>query len=237
MIYAGILAGGRGKRMGYTEMPKQFLLLRGKPILIHTLEKFLLNPRFHGIYIGAVVDWVSHTRDIVAKYIGDDPRIQVVEGGTDRNGTIMNILSYIEETRGLEEEDIIVTHDAVRPFVTHRIIEENIQAALECGACDTAIPATDTIVRSLDGKLLLEIPPRPEYYQGQTPQSFHIRRLRENFDSLTKEERGILTDACKICVLRGDVVKMVQGEVFNIKVTTPYDLKIAEAILEEDICD
>lgn len=237
MIYAGILAGGQGKRMGHTNMPKQFLMLVDKPIIIHTIEKFLLNSRFEKVFVGCVKEYMEHTKDIIHKYIGSTDRIEVCEGGSDRNGTIMNICDAIESQFGIEENDVIVTHDAVRPFLTHRIIEDNINAALQFGACDTIIPATDTIVRSNDGNMLTEIPPRDKFYQGQTPQSFRIRTLRDNYNALTQEEKSVLTDACKICVLKGTQVKVVLGEVFNIKVTTPYDLEVARAILKEGMAD
>lgn len=232
MIYAGILAGGQGKRMGYTDMPKQFMALAGKPIIIHTLEKFLLSDRFDAIYVGCVPDWIAHTRDIIQKYIGPCDRIVLCEGGKDRNGTIMRITEAIERDRGLTDEDIVVTHDAVRPFLTHRIINQNIDAALEFGACDTIIPATDTIVHSVDGEFLTAIPDRTQMFQGQTPQSFNIRLLRDTFASLTEEEKRILTDACKILVLKGKAVKVVAGEVFNMKITTPYDLKVAASVVK-----
>ncbi len=234
MIYAGILAGGHGKRMGYVDMPKQFLMLGGKPVIIHTVEKFLLNTRFEKIYIGVVKDWISHTEDIIRKYIGKNDRLCICEGGADRNGTIMNIIRQIEENFGVTDEDVIVTHDAVRPLLSHRIIEDNIDAALEAGACDTVIPASDTIVHSSKGDFLDEIPDRSKIYQGQTPQSFNINLLKKSFANLDENSKAILTDACKICVLQGVKVRVVLGEVYNIKITTPYDLKVANAILKED---
>jgi len=237
LIYAGILAGGTGKRMGYVDTPKQFLDLGGKPLIIHTLEKFLLNARFEKIYVGVVKDWITHTEDIIMKYIGGNGRICVCEGGRDRNGTIMNIIRRIEESYGLRDEDIIVTHDAVRPLLSHRIIEDNIDAALSCGACDTIIPATDTIVHSLDAEYLEEIPDRKKIYQGQTPQSFNINLIKKCFSNLSESDKKVLTDACKICVLQGIKVKVVLGEVYNIKITTPYDLKVANAILKEDLSE
>lgn len=96
----------------------------------------------------------------------------MIEGGATRNDTIMNAISHIEKLYGMDEETIIVTHDSVRPFVTHRILEENIRYAKETGACDTVIPATDTIVESADHEVISNIPDRSRMYQGQTPQSF-----------------------------------------------------------------
>jgi D-ribitol-5-phosphate cytidylyltransferase len=95
------------------------------------------------------------------------------------------------------------------------------------------VEAYDTIVQSDDGQFLTQIPKRDIMYQGQTPQSFKIKKLVELYESLTEEQKSILTDACKIFTLFGEKVKIVRGEVFNVKITTPFDLKVANAILQE----
>ncbi|WP_026575888.1 IspD/TarI family cytidylyltransferase [Bacillus sp. UNC438CL73TsuS30] len=235
MIYAEILAGGKGTRMGNIHMPKQFLTLNGKPIIIHTIEKFLLNDRFDKILVMSPKEWINHTKDIIKKNIGEHDRIVVLEGGSDRNESIMNGVRYIKENHGIFDEDVIITHDSVRPFLTHRIIDENIDAALKYGAVDTVIEAIDTIIQSVDGESISDIPVRNTMYQGQTPQSFNIQKLVGYYEALTDEQKEILTDAAKIFALNGEKVRLVRGEVFNIKVTTPYDLKVANAIITEKI--
>ncbi|MBQ6412435.1 MAG: 2-C-methyl-D-erythritol 4-phosphate cytidylyltransferase [Ruminococcus sp.] len=234
MIFAVILAGGTGSRMGSTDMPKQFLEIKGKPILNHTVEKFLPNPKFEKIIVLSPKAWLGHTREIIRKYTGKSDKIVVIEGGATRNETIMNAIRYIDGQYGLDDDTVIVTHDSVRPFLTHRIIEENIAAAQQYGACDTVIPATDTIVEG-NGTAITAIPDRRKMYQGQTPQSFKAKLLRDAYDSLSAEEKDILTDAAKILVMKGKEVRLVQGETFNIKITYPYDLKIARSLLDEDI--
>jgi 2-C-methyl-D-erythritol 4-phosphate cytidylyltransferase len=233
VIYAEILAGGKGTRMGNTNMPKQFLTLKNKPIVVHTVEKFILHDRFDKILIVSPKEWIHHTKDIIQKFLPADDRLIVVEGGKDRNESIMSGIRYIEQNFGLNDDDIIVTHDSVRPFITHRIIQENIDAALKYSAVDTVIPAIDTIAESKDGEWISTIPVRSTMYQGQTPQSFNIKKLVAYYNALSDEQKAILTDACKIFTLHGDRVRIVKGEMFNIKITTPYDLKIAEALLEE----
>ncbi len=230
-IYGVILAGGQGTRMGNSDKPKQFLEVGGRPVLIHTVEKFAVNPDFYQIIVLAPKQWLAYTKDIIRKYIRRCENIVVIEGGNTRNETIMNAIQYIEDEGELTEDTVIVTHDSVRPFVTYRIIEENIRYARECGACDTVIPASDTIVESRDGSFISNIPERKKMYQGQTPQSFKAKRLREIYQSLTEEEREILTDACKIYVLKNEPVHLVEGDVSNIKITYPHDLRVAEAIL------
>lgn len=235
MIFGAILAGGIGKRMNMANgMPKQFLMLGDKPIIIHTIEKFLLCQKIDKVFVGVHEDWIIYMNDIVNKYIENKYKVRIVSGGKDRNGTIMNVANAIEEEFGKSDEHIIVTHDAVRPFITLRIIEENIDTAIKYDACDTVIPATDTIVVSQDDDKISDIPNRKNMYQGQTPQSFKISLLKKLYADLTDNEKEILTDACKICVVRNIPVKLVLGETSNMKITTISDYKIAQALLKEE---
>ncbi len=233
MIFGAILAGGVGSRMNISDMPKQFLDLGEKPIIVHTLEKFKLCSRLDHIYLGVHPDWLTHTNDLIEKYLGKAAaeNVHVVAGGTDRNSTIFNIISDIEKNFGESEDNIIITHDSVRPFVTQRMIEENIDAAIKYGAVDTVTSAIDTIVESDDGEFIKGIPNRQKMYQGQTPQSFKISVLKKLYSELTDDEKAILTDACKICIVKGYPVYMVEGEISNIKITTVSDYKIAQAMV------
>ena len=231
MIYGVVLAGGVGSRMGNVGKPKQYLLVGGKPILIHTLEKFYMQSDFEKVLVLCPAEWMTHTKNLVKKYIRDTGRVIVLAGGETRNETIMNAIRYIESEGKLDEETIIVTHDSVRPFVTQRILEENIRYAKEYGACDTAVAATDTIVCSDDNVVISYIPERRRMYQGQTPQTFKALKFKNLYYALSEEEKAVLTDAAKIFVMKGEKVPIVNGEVFNIKITYPYDLRVAEALL------
>ena len=230
-IYGVVLAGGKGTRMGNVEKPQQFMEIGDKPIIVHTIEKFVANTQFEKVLVLSPKQWIKHTQDLVRKYIPGSDHVVVIEGGSTRNETIMNAIAYIEKSGKLDADTIIVTHDSVRPFVTHRILEENIRYAKEFGACDTVIPATDTIVESKDHQLITSIPDRSTMYQGQTPQSFKAMHLRDLYESLSDTEREILTDACKILVIKGEQVHLVEGEESNIKITYPYDMRVAEALL------
>ena len=232
MIFGGILAGGTGSRMNISDMPKQFLNLGDKPIIIHTLEKFLVCPQIDYIYIGVHENWLLHMEDLIEKYIKiKKESIRVVAGGEDRNSTIMNIIAAIEKDFGESDENYIVTHDSVRPFITARILKDNVDAVLKYKACDTVVSAVDTIVMSEDGNVISEIPDRKKMYQGQTPQSFQINLLKALYAKLSDEEKSILTDACKICVVRQTPVYLVEGENSNLKITTVSDYKIAQAMV------
>ena len=233
MVYAVILAGGVGSRMG-GDKPKQYLTVKDKPIIVYTIEKFFAVPDFEKIIVLCPKQWVEHTKNLIEKHIAPaSDKSAVNKGVHTRNETIMNAIAYIEEHYTIDDDSVIVTHDSVRPFVTHRIIEENIKYAQEYGACDTVVPATDTIVKSMDNEIISEIPDRSKMYQGQTPQSFKIKKLKSLYEGLSEEEKTILTDAAKIFVIKGEKVHLVEGEVSNTKITYPYDLRVAETLISE----
>lgn len=239
MIFGAIVAGGVGNRMNLSGLPKQFLPLgeSQKPIIIHTLEKFLICEKLDFIYLGVNKDWLGYAEELLDKYGIDKGKVFIVPGGKDRNLTILNIIEAIEKNHGESAEHIIVTHDAVRPFVTRRMINENIEAAKECGASDTVVKAVDTIIESKDGEFISFVPQRSYMYQGQTPQTFNMSELKKLYNDLTDEEKSMLTDACKIFSFRKRPVKLVEGDAFNIKITTVSDYKIAKAIIGGSLRD
>ncbi|MDR2623949.1 MAG: 2-C-methyl-D-erythritol 4-phosphate cytidylyltransferase [Methanobrevibacter sp.] len=233
MIYAQIMAAGVGKRMGNTKLPKQFLTLGGKPILIHTIEKFTLHNDFEKIIVSAPNEWIDYTLDIIAKHELEDERIKVIEGRKERNDTLYSAIDFIEKEYGIMNDDVLLVHDAVRPFVTKKIINDNIKMSKDYLCVNTVIPAIDTIIRGFNNEVV-EIPVRDFMYQGQTPQTFNINALKKSFNLLTNEEKKSLSESCKIMHLKGYKVKMVNGDALNIKITTQHDLRIANAIIEEE---
>ena len=232
MIFGALLAGGVGSRMNIESMPKQFLPLGSKPVFVHTLQKFQMVSRFDAIYVGVHKDWLDFARESAAEASLGSVPVHIVAGGEDRNGTIMSIIAGIEERYGAVDDAVIVTHDSVRPFVKVSTIEANISALADCDACDTVIPATDTIVESDKGLFIDSIPERRRMFQGQTPQSFRIGALKEVYGRLSEDDRRILTDACKMFVMANRPVKLVEGDVTNIKLTMVMDYKVAQAMLE-----
>ena len=214
--------------------PKQYLEVGGKPILVRSVEQFACREDMACVLVLTPEDWVSYTRDLLLQYgmgTGDVP-VTVLTGGATRNDTLRNAIDYLEKHFELGEDSVFVTHDAVRPFLTQQMIDDNIAAVEEYGACGTCIPATDTIVVSEDGTVISDIPDRSRLHQMQTPQSFRPLKLKELMDSLTPEEEAVLTDGCKIYLLKGEPVAMVPGAVTNIKITYPSDLAFAEAFLK-----
>lgn len=232
MVFGGILAGGTGSRMGNYTVPKQFLDLNGKPIVIHVIEKFLVHSELDRVIVGVNANWTEYMRDLQRKYFPNAEALNIVEGGSDRNSTI---LAIIEEAKrlGATAEDVIVTHDSVRPFVTLKMISDNVAAAEKYGVCDTVIPATDTIVYSENNKYITDIPVRSNVYQGQTPQSFKIGLFEQVYERMSEEELNLVTDACKMFMLKGYEVYLVDGSVSNMKITYPFDYKLAQIMMEK----
>ena len=229
MIYAVLLAAGSGSRMKTSTIPKQFLEIRGEPILRLAVDKFLACPRIESIVVVAPSIWMSHTRDVLSH-----PRYaacHVCEGGKTRQESLYNAVRYIDERYETSDSDLVISHDVARPFVSLRVIEENIRALERFDACDTVIPATDTIVVSEDNTLVSAIPDRRTMYQGQTPQSFRLKTYLRLYATLDKDYLDRVTDAARILKENGCTVGLVQGDVFNIKITTEYDFNIASFLI------
>ena len=237
MVIAGIVAGGIGSRMGNRAVPKQFLEIGKKPMIIHTIEKFLVSSDIDYVVVGVHHEWVDYMEDLLKKYLYDEKRVVVTAGGNDRNDTILRIIEKADQLWNIDDDTIFVTHDAVRPFVSLKIIEENVEAAKQYGVCDTVIVATDTIVRSSNHSHITDIPVRDEMYQGQTPQSFQYGLFKKVYESMSEEELNIVTDACKLFFLRDYKVHLVEGSILNFKITYPFDLKIAKNMLGENTND
>lgn len=227
MNAAIILGGGKGVRF-MAAVPKQFVHLGSKPIVQHTFEAFYFHPEIDVICITLPKEKVGSVR---TKYSTEypDKKIIVAEGGESRQESTANALQALGEI--LSAEDIVLIHDAVRPFISPRIISDNIKYALEFGAVDTVIPAEDTIVESEDQERIHQIPPRKRFYSGQTPQSFRYGLISRVYSETSSEDMRAVTDDASLVLKSGKPVHLVPGEKQNFKITTPWDLSLAEALL------
>lgn len=230
MNYGLVLAGGVGSRME-SDIPKQFLKVHGHTILSYTVQVFLANSSLDTVIVLVPAEWVEETKKILSDDLGETPRLVITAGGKSRNETIMKGIAYIRAADKDCEEAVLVTHDAARPFVTGDIIDANIKALEQYPACATAVPATDTILQSLDGRTIDAIPDRAVLYSAQTPQSFRLGAFEALYQALSEKEKKTLTDAAKVFVLKGKEVALVRGIHENIKITYPGDLALAEGWL------
>lgn len=233
MVYAAILAGGRGTRMGGA-LPKQYLELCGTPILIHTVRAFLACPAVDTVLLCVPSDYIGYTRQILLGYpdtARETARIAVTAGGDDRTGSLENACRFFEANAVITPEDILMTHDCVRPFVTNDMILDSIQKARDAGGATAAVPCVDTICVSRGGQWIDDVPDRSTLYSVQTPQTFRMTEFCEKLYSLTPGERERVTDASAVLRLRNAPVALSLGSPSNIKITHPDDIPTGEAIL------
>jgi ribitol-5-phosphate 2-dehydrogenase (NADP+) / D-ribitol-5-phosphate cytidylyltransferase len=219
-ISALLLLGGSGSRFG-SSLPKQFHRLSGKKIYFYALEALIQSSLFDEILLVCHKDW----KEEIAQETKEWPFIRVVEGGNTRQES-----SY----RGLLQcstPDLVLIHDGVRPFVSQRILFDNMQQALLHGAVDTCIASFDTIIHSEDQLSLTSIPERKTLLRGQTPQTFSYPLILSAHKRALEKNLCHISDDCRLVVEMGKKVFIVPGEETNIKITSPLDLFLAEQIL------
>lgn len=217
-VTAALLMGGTGLRFN-SPIPKQFLLLGGKPVYLHALETLIASQLFDEILIVCHKDFIHRVEEETKG------KARVIEGGLSRQAS-----SYAAIIASHPSSDYILFHDAVRPFITTSLLEAHIAEVIKHSAVDTCIPATDTMVCSQDGKMISSIPPRAQYFRGQTPQSFALPLIQRAHEEAMKADfTG--TDDCGLIFRLGEPLYMVEGSEENMKITTEIDLHLAEQIL------
>lgn len=228
MICAAMLAGGIGSRLKQG-IPKQFVKINNKPILVHSIEIFLKVVEFDKIIVSSPKKYINKTKELMEDYFPQNDKIVVIEGGATRNGTILNSIQYMKN-QNCEKDSILVTHDASRIFVTEVLIKDSIKYAIEVGASSPVIPAIDVIFESKEEGKLTNIPLRKNLYHSQTPQSFNIDKFLKIYDDLSQEEIAKLDEAMMLFFLRDADVKLFPGDSGNFKITRPFDIVVAESI-------
>ncbi|MES2199371.1 MAG: D-ribitol-5-phosphate cytidylyltransferase [Chlamydiota bacterium] len=224
-IVAILLMGGQGERFN-SPLPKQFHPIGGKPVFIHTLETFIKMNVFTKIILPCPTEWQETALTLISS-LPYKEHIQVISGGSCRQeSSYLSLLSCDGDT------DYVVIHDAVRPFVSQKILQENIEQALLHGAVDTCIPSADTLVHSLEGDWINNIPLRKEFLRGQTPQSFSFKLILEAHKKALTEKLENSSDDCSLVKSFGHPVKIVMGSEHNIKITSELDLFLAERLLQ-----
>jgi len=212
---------------------KQFTELGGTPILIHTLRKFAASPRVSEIFVALRRDEMVGFRELLEAEAKDilRKRVELVEGGEHRQHSVANALAAVSAGAG----DIILVHDAVRPFVTTKIIDDVIRGAEKHGAAIAGMPAVDTVKqveRTADGALITSTVPRERVVMAQTPQGFRYEILKKAFDEAAAD--GFIgTDEASLIERSGREVAVVMGSARNLKITTPADMELAEFYLRQ----
>ena len=230
MNIAIIFAGGSGIRMG-AGVPKQFLEINGKPVIIHTLQLFQYHREIDKIYISIIADYQDYMEELVADYRLSKVAA-VLPGGETAQDSIYNALQLAaQENPG---DSVVLIHDGVRPFVERSVISENIKAVKEYGNAITCTPCFETILISHDGVHVEDVPERCNAYAAQAPQSFFLKDIIAAHDVIRRRPEGYdnMVDACTIIRSQGMTAHMVEGNRGNIKVTTPEDVYQFRALLQ-----
>jgi len=232
-----IPAAGLGTRMASPAKArkpagtKQFTELQGKPILIRTLLKFAKHPEIAEIYVALRKEEIAPFRSRLEREAPEvlTKKTVLLEGGEHRQQSVANALAQVSGG----EADVVLVHDAVRPFVTDEMIHEVIEAAKKHGAAIAGVPAVDTVKqveRTAEGALIKTTIPREKVVMAQTPQGFQYAVLKKAFNEATAD--GFMgTDEASLVERSGHPVAVVMGSAQNIKITTPADLELAEFYL------
>lgn len=231
MNYALLLAGGKGTRMGNTGIPKQFLTIQDKPIIIYTLEKLLNCPKIHKIIIVCNKNYLDYLKDLLEEYNYRE-KIDITPGGKNRLQSVLNGLNFIKDKYGIKEEDVFLAHDAVRMFVNSRIIEENIKYARKYGAASTVWPVEETIVIENTENMLYQAYPREKMYRDQSPQTYNIKKFLTATSKIPSTELNKYTDLSENLFQNNLQVYPVLGVKENIKITHQFDLVLASCLLK-----
>lgn len=231
-----ILAGGTGSRMG-ADKPKQFLPLGGRMVIEHTVEAFEHHENIDAIVIVVHPDWLEQMRSTVKKNSWLKVTA-VVAGGKERYHSSLAAMKAASEIDG----DVrLLIHDAARPLVSARIIDEVVSALDNMGAVAVGLPSVDTIweVGNDDSGSLPhvdKVPPRNKMYRAQTPQAFRLHELQEAYSTALQHHGFTPTDDCGVYreAFPNRPVAVVCGEERNLKITTPHDLRWAEFLIENN---
>ena len=231
---AVVLAAGVGKRM-QSDVPKQYLLLKDKPILWYALNTFEKSEVIDSIILVVGKGEIPYCRENMVEKYGFKKVEQIIEGGAERFLSVWEALKVIKEQ---PEPGYVFIHDGARPFVTEKIVADTYDAAKNYGGCVAAMPVKDTIKIADGDGFGIKTPNRKTVWMVQTPQTFRkdliveaYGQLIENLEELEKQGVQITDDAMVVETMKQMPVKLVDASYENIKITTPEDIKIGESLL------
>ena len=233
--YAAILAGGVGNRMHSATIPKQFLTLGDRPIIIWTIQKIIRSQAFDHLYVAIHPEWKDYLRDLIDRWEINTDSMTIVSGGKERLDSIENVVDAIYDAHTVDPDDKILIHDAVRPFITDQIIQDSLRALDRHPAVVAAIPATDTMLWIENGTRVDSMPDRSKLFNGQAPDSFRLSILAKSLKELTPQQRRVITGTAQICLLDGIPIHTIPGDPVNIKMTSESDMLIAEGLIQKEL--
>lgn len=229
-VSALIFAGGTGKRMNTKTLPKQFLELHGKPIIIHTIEHFEAHSEIKDIVVVCVDDWLDYCKDLLAKFNIKKVN-QVVPGGETGQMSIFNGLETLRE-KYQGNDDYVLIHDGVRPLIDEEIISKNIESVKKYGTAITVKPVIETVVQVDEEDIINNVIERSTCQTAVAPQSFVLSEIYSLHMRAQAEKLFDMTDSATLARYYGLSLHTVMGGSENIKITTPSDFYIFRAIYE-----
>ncbi|MDB2050396.1 MULTISPECIES: IspD/TarI family cytidylyltransferase [Clostridia] len=221
MISAVIFAGGVGSRMKYSDIPKQFIEVEGKPIIIHTLEKFDNHPQIDKIVVSCLENWIQILEWEIQKY-NLEKVVSIVKGGSNGHESIHNGLVELEKNSS--EDDIVLICDGVRPMITEQLITNCIEETKKYGTAVPVTPSIDSVLESNDGVFCNKNYERSTMYITQAPQGYYMEKIMWAHDEAKRRNIDAPTSSSELLIELGEKVHLFIGERQNIKVTTPEDL-------------
>ncbi|MBQ1518276.1 MAG: 2-C-methyl-D-erythritol 4-phosphate cytidylyltransferase [Ruminococcus sp.] len=230
MNIAVIFAGGVGRRMQTKDKPKQFLMVHGKPIIVHTIELFENNERIDGIVVVCVEDWIPYMEEMKYRYRLDKIGA-IVPGGSTGQMSIFNGLEAAERVYGAED-NVVLIHDGVRPLIDEETINNNIDSVIENGSAITCTLAKETVILVDDNDQVSDVPSRSHSRIAKAPQSFWLKEILELERRAISEGYTDMIDSCTLMRHYGKKLSVVIGPNENIKITTPDDFYIFRALYD-----
>lgn len=228
MNIAIILSGGVGSRMGLN-IPKQYVVVNGQPIISFCLQTFLCNKHTDAIVIGVADEWKEYVMEQMEKLHPAKPVFYAAPGET-RQYSIFNALRVVKD-QGYSEDSIVIIHDAARPLVSDELINRCYEACDRADGSMPVIAVKDTTYYSEDGKSITSLLDRSKLWAGQAPEAFVFGKYLQIHESMSHEELLKINGSTEIAFKQGLKVEMVEGDPMNFKITTPEDLSNFESII------
>lgn len=228
MVKALIFAGGSGQRMNSRSKPKQFLEMHGKPIIIYTLEHFEYHDEVDQIIVVCIKDWIEELRGLLKRY-NITKVVNIVPGGATGHDSIYLGLKAMQSIS--DNRDIVLIHDGVRPLINQELITENIEAVKRYGNAITCEAARESVVCSMDGENITEVPLREYMYTAKAPQSFYYGDILRLYEKAHEDGKRSI-DSSHLCSIYNEPMHLVLSTKNNIKITDPADFYIYRALYE-----
>lgn len=225
-----IFAGGIGSRMNSKALPKQFLKVHSKPIIVHTLEVFQESDAIDAVVISCVESGIDYLNELIETYRLSKVK-KVVPGGETGQLSIYNGLLAAQEISD-NEDSIVLIHDGVRPLINVDLLAANVENVKQNGTAITSTPTKETFVVVDDNKEVVKIPSRAHSYIAKAPQSFHLRDILKYHQKALSEGITDSIDSCTLVSSYGMKVSVVEGPFENIKITTPEDFYMFKALFD-----